>query len=52
MPKLLTYAAVIYWAAVVYYWKQISNEYKELDEVLVNQWKDERIPQQKTIPQS
>jgi len=24
MPKMLTYGAVFYWAAVIYYWKSIS----------------------------
>jgi len=40
MPKMLTYGAVLYWAAVIYYWKSISEEYKELDEVLQNYGKN------------
>jgi hypothetical protein len=40
MPKLLTYGSVIYLACVLVYWKQISDEYSELDEVLVNYGKN------------
>lgn len=40
LPKLLTYTAILYWASVIYYWKKISNEYQELDDVLVNYGKN------------
>lgn len=39
-PKLLTYTAILYWAAVIYYWKSISNDYKEIDTVLTKYGKN------------
>ena len=39
-PKLLTLGAIFYWAAVVYYWKGISNDYKEIDQVLLHYGKN------------
>jgi hypothetical protein len=35
-PKLVTAAAIFYWVGVIAYWKSISNEYEEIDQVLVN----------------
>ncbi len=40
VPKLLTLGAIFYWAAVVYYWKQISEDYSEVDQVLMNYGKN------------
>ena len=34
-PTMLTLGFVLYWAAVVYYWKGISNDYSEIDDVLM-----------------
>jgi hypothetical protein len=39
-PKLMIYGGLLYWGAVVLYWKQISDEYKEIDEVLKNYGKN------------
>jgi len=36
MPKMLTYASVFYVFSILYYWKGISEEYKEIDNVLTN----------------
>eukprot|EP00178_Gracilaria_changii_P011145 TRINITY_DN3197_c0_g1_i1.p1 TRINITY_DN3197_c0_g1~~TRINITY_DN3197_c0_g1_i1.p1 ORF type:complete len:159 (+),score=4.54 TRINITY_DN3197_c0_g1_i1:101-577(+) len=35
IPKLLTISALFYWIGVMYYWKGISNDYAELDKVLL-----------------
>lgn len=40
LPKLLTITGILYWGAVLYYWKGISNEYAELDEVLMRYGKN------------
>jgi hypothetical protein len=36
----LIYGGLLYWGAVIWYWKQISNEYQEIDEVLKNYGKN------------
>ena len=40
LPKLMTLGFVFYWVGMLYYWKTISNEYKELDDVLMNYGKN------------
>ena len=40
VPKLLTFSAILYWGWMVYYWKSISNDYKELDQVLLHYGKN------------
>lgn len=40
LPKLLTLGSVLYLGAIFYYWKTISMEYDELDEVLLNYGKN------------
>ena len=40
LPKMLTLGAVLYWAGVIYYWKKISLENDELDEVLLHYGKN------------
>ena len=40
MPKMLTLGAVFYWAAIIWYWKGISNDYDEIDQVLMNYGKN------------
>lgn len=40
LPKLVTLGAVMYWAGVLYYWKTISNEQSEIDDVLMNYGKN------------
>jgi hypothetical protein len=37
---LVSYTAFLYFFGVIYYWKSISNEYKELDDVLLNYGKN------------
>lgn len=40
LPKFLTYTAVFYWVAVLHYWNKASNEYDELDGVLLHYGKN------------
>lgn len=40
LPKLLTLAGILYWGAVMWYWKGISNDYSDIDEVLVRYGKN------------
>ena len=40
LPKMVTLAAVFYWVGVLAYWKGISEEYNEVDEVLLNYGKN------------
>ena len=40
MPKLLTFAAILYVGAMLNYWKGISQEYEEIDQVLLNYGKN------------
>ena len=35
LPKMTTLGFVFFWAGLIYYWKSISNEYKEIDDVLL-----------------
>jgi len=38
--QILIYGGLLYWGSVIFYWKQISEEYKEIDEVLKNYGKN------------
>ena len=40
MPKLLTVAGIVYVVGLINYWKGISNEYREIDNVLCNYGKN------------
>ena len=40
MPKLLTVAGIVYVVGLINYWKGISDEYREIDNVLCNYGKN------------
>ena len=40
MPKMLTYGSILYLFSMIWFWKRISNEYQEVDHVLVNYGKN------------
>ena len=40
LPKMLTLGAVLYLASTIYYWKKISMDYDEIDQVLTNYGKN------------
>lgn len=39
-PRFLTCGVVLYLTTVIYYWKQIFNNYQEIDNVLINYGKN------------
>ena len=40
MPKMVTYLGILYWVSILSFWKGVSMEYDELDEVLQNYGKN------------
>ena len=40
MPKFVTICGILYWGALLWYWKGISEDYQEIDDVLQNYGKN------------